>query len=111
VHAALVKAVVIASSDKAYGDTETLPYTEGHPLVGRHPYDVSKSCTDLLATAYHRTYGCPWPSPAAGTSTAAATSTGVALSLARFAPCCSASPPSCGAMARWCAIISTSRTP
>jgi CDP-glucose 4,6-dehydratase len=55
-HAKLVKAVVIASSDKAYGDTETLPYTEQHPLIGRHPYDVSKSCTDLLATAYHHTY-------------------------------------------------------
>lgn len=59
VHASLVKAVVIASSDKAYGDTEQLPYTEEHPLIGRHPYDVSKSCTDLLATAYHHTYRMP----------------------------------------------------
>src|SRR5205814_9718196 len=59
VHAGLVKSVVIASRDKAYGDTDKLPYTEEHPLVGRHPYDVSKSCTDLLATAYHTTYKTP----------------------------------------------------
>jgi CDP-glucose 4,6-dehydratase len=59
VHQGLVKAVVIASSDKAYGDTDRLPYTEDHPLVGRHPYDVSKSCTDLLAASYHHTYGLP----------------------------------------------------
>jgi CDP-glucose 4,6-dehydratase len=59
VHAGLVKAVVIASSDKAYGDTDNLPYTEQHALIGRHPYDVSKSCTDLLASAYFHTYGLP----------------------------------------------------
>lgn len=55
----LVKAVVIASSDKAYGDSDQLPYKETHPLVGKHPYDVSKSCSDLLASAYHHTYGLP----------------------------------------------------
>ncbi|HQT93682.1 MAG: sugar dehydratase [Acidobacteria bacterium 21-70-11] len=54
-----VKQVVIASSDKAYGDQESLPYTEGMPLQGRHPYDVSKSCADLLATAYATTYELP----------------------------------------------------
>ncbi|MBI4017843.1 MAG: GDP-mannose 4,6-dehydratase, partial [Candidatus Aenigmarchaeota archaeon] len=54
-----IKGIVVASSDKAYGDHETLPYTEEAPLIGRHPYDVSKSCTDLLAQAYHRTYGLP----------------------------------------------------
>src|SRR5213078_2632142 len=43
----LVKQIVLASSDKAYGDHEQLPYTEETPLVGRHPYDVSKSCADL----------------------------------------------------------------
>jgi CDP-glucose 4,6-dehydratase len=59
IHAGLVKAVVVASSDKAYGDHDTLPYTERHALIGRHPYDVSKSCTDLIATAYHHTYGLP----------------------------------------------------
>lgn len=55
----LVKAVVIASSDKAYGDSEILPYTENMPLAGRHPYDVSKSCTDLIATSYAVTYRVP----------------------------------------------------
>lgn len=59
IHRDLVRAVVIASSDKAYGESETLPYTEAHPLAGRHPYDVSKSCTDLLAATYAHTYGLP----------------------------------------------------
>lgn len=53
----LVKAVVVASSDKAYGDSDVLPYTEDMPLRGSHPYDVSKSCTDLLAHTYAHTYG------------------------------------------------------
>ncbi len=56
-HADLVKRVVVASSDKAYGDSDILPYTEDMPLKGRHPYDVSKSCTDLLAMTYAETYG------------------------------------------------------
>jgi len=55
----LVKAFVVASSDKAYGDSPILPYTEDMPLAGRHPYDVSKSCTDLLATCYGTTYDLP----------------------------------------------------
>ena len=55
----LVKRVVIASSDKAYGPHEHLPYTEEMPLQGRHPYEVSKSCADLIAQAYHHTYGLP----------------------------------------------------
>ena len=59
VHPDLVKRIVVASSDKAYGDTELLPYTEDMPPMGRHPYDVSKSCADLLARAYHETYGLP----------------------------------------------------
>jgi CDP-glucose 4,6-dehydratase len=59
VHRDLVKAVVVASSDKAYGDSDLLPYTEDMPLKGRHPYDVSKSCTDLLAHTYAHTYGLP----------------------------------------------------
>ncbi|NLB61444.1 MAG: NAD-dependent epimerase/dehydratase family protein, partial [Clostridiales bacterium] len=53
----LVKRIVVASSDKAYGDQKQLPYDESMPLQGKHPYDVSKSCTDLLAQAYHNTYG------------------------------------------------------
>ena len=54
-----VKRVIVASSDKAYGEHEVLPYTEGAPLKGSHPYDVSKSCADLLAFTYHNTYGLP----------------------------------------------------
>src|SRR6266487_2342761 len=54
-----VKQIVVASSDKAYGDQENLPYTEMTALQGRHPYDVSKSCSDLIATAYAETYGLP----------------------------------------------------
>jgi CDP-glucose 4,6-dehydratase len=54
-----VKAIVIASSDKAYGDQEQLPYSESAPLEGRHPYDVSKSCADLIAQTYGKTYGLP----------------------------------------------------
>jgi len=51
--------MVIASSDKAYGSHPTLPYTEDAPLLGSHPYDVSKSCADLLARAYAHTYNLP----------------------------------------------------
>ncbi len=58
-HPDLVKRVVVASSDKAYGDVPVLPYTEDMPVNGRHPYDVSKSCTDLLAMTYAHTYGLP----------------------------------------------------
>jgi len=56
---AIVKRVVVASSDKAYGDSDVLPYTEDMPPRGQHPYDVSKSCTDLLAHTYANTYGLP----------------------------------------------------
>jgi CDP-glucose 4,6-dehydratase len=55
----LVRAFVVASSDKAYGDSPVLPYTEDMPLNGRHPYDVSKSCTDLIAQTYAHTYALP----------------------------------------------------
>lgn len=54
-----VKEIVIASSDKAYGIADKLPYTEDMPLKGSHPYDVSKSCTDLLAQTYSYTYNMP----------------------------------------------------
>jgi CDP-glucose 4,6-dehydratase len=54
-----VKQIVLASSDKAYGDAPELPYTEETPLRGRHPYDVSKSCADLIAQSYFATYGLP----------------------------------------------------
>lgn len=51
--------VVIASSDKAYGEHTTLPYTEDAPLLARHPYDVSKACADLIALTYHHSYKLP----------------------------------------------------
>jgi len=54
-----VKRIVVASSDKAYGSSPVLPYTEEMPLAAKHPYDVSKSCTDLISQTYHRTYGLP----------------------------------------------------
>ncbi len=56
---AKVAQVLIASSDKAYGDTLDLPYRETLPLAGRYPYDVSKSCVDLISTMYAVTYGLP----------------------------------------------------
>ena len=54
-----VKKIVLASSDKAYGDQTVLPYKEETALEGRHPYDVSKSCADLISRAYFETYGLP----------------------------------------------------
>lgn len=54
-----VKQIVVASSDKAYGDCETLPYDESTPLQGTHPYDVSKSCADLISTSYAKSFGLP----------------------------------------------------
>jgi len=59
VHASLVKRIVVASTDKAYGTQASLPYTETTPLDARHSYDVSKSCADLIAQAYSHTYGLP----------------------------------------------------
>jgi len=55
-HRNTVERIIIASSDKAYGSADKLPYTEDMPLKGKYPYDVSKSCTDLLAQAYSYTY-------------------------------------------------------
>jgi len=54
-----VERIVIASSDKAYGEQKVLPYTEETPLQGQFPYDVSKSCADLIAQSYHQTFGLP----------------------------------------------------
>jgi len=54
-----VKKIVVASSDKAYGPQEILPYTEDTPLQGKFPYDVSKSCADLIAQSYFHTYQVP----------------------------------------------------
>ena len=55
----LVSRVVVASSDKAYGRHDRLPYREDFPLQGDHPYDVSKSCADLISLTYHNTYSTP----------------------------------------------------
>ena len=54
-----VKQVVVASSDKAYGDQEKLPYDENTPLQGQHPYDVSKSAADLIAHSYAISFETP----------------------------------------------------
>lgn len=54
-----VRQIVMASSDKAYGDQEILPYSEETPLQGQHPYDVSKSTADLIASAYAKSYDLP----------------------------------------------------
>jgi CDP-glucose 4,6-dehydratase len=58
-HRDLVQRIVVASSDKAYGAQARLPYTEEMPLAGTHPYEVSKSCADLIAQAYYETYRVP----------------------------------------------------
>ena len=58
-HGDLVESVVVASSDKAYGTQPELPYTEDMPLQGIYPYEVSKSCADLIAQSYAHTYGVP----------------------------------------------------
>lgn len=54
-----VKQIIVASSDKAYGDQLDLPYNENTPLQGQHPYDVSKSCADLIANMYAVSYDLP----------------------------------------------------
>jgi len=54
-----VKKIIIASSDKAYGEQINLPYNEDTPLQGSYPYDVSKSCADLIAYTYYHTYNLP----------------------------------------------------
>lgn len=59
VHSSLVRRLVVASSDKAYGRASELPYREDMPLRGTAPYEVSKSCTDLVTASYATTYGTP----------------------------------------------------
>jgi CDP-glucose 4,6-dehydratase len=58
-HSDVVKRVVVASSDKAYGPAEALPYDERMPPLGRFPYDVSKSCADLIAQSYFHSWALP----------------------------------------------------
>lgn len=59
VHRDRIKRVVVASSDKAYGNLAGEAYDESYPLNGDHPYDVSKSCSDLIASSYYKSYGLP----------------------------------------------------
>lgn len=54
-----ISRIIVASSDKAYGEQAELPYHEDAPLEGRFPYDCSKSCTDLIAKSYHLSFGLP----------------------------------------------------
>lgn len=54
-----INGIIVASSDKAYGIPEKLPYDENHKLHGVYPYDVSKSVKDLISQAYHKTFGLP----------------------------------------------------
>jgi len=54
-----IKRTVVASSDKAYGEHEKLPYKEDFSLNGLTPYEASKSCTDIIARTYAKTYGMP----------------------------------------------------
>lgn len=58
-HPELVRRVVVASSDKAYGASDVLPYAEDHPLGGIQPYEASKTCADIIARSYAVTYGLP----------------------------------------------------
>ncbi len=58
-HRPTLQQLIVASSDKAYGSMAGDAYDEAHPLQGRYPYDVSKSCADLLAQSYFHTYGLP----------------------------------------------------
>ena len=54
-----MRSVVVASTDKAYGESAKLPYTEEDRLAASHPYDVSKACADMLCSCYFHTYGLP----------------------------------------------------
>jgi CDP-glucose 4,6-dehydratase len=58
-HMDTVKQVLVASSDKVYGDSNILPYTENLPIQGSNPYDVSKACEDMLARSYYNSFGLP----------------------------------------------------
>ena len=54
-----IEGVIVASSDKAYGDQEKLPYSEDQPLLGIYPYDASKVCADILTRSYFKSFGLP----------------------------------------------------
>ena len=54
-----IERIVVASSDKAYGHHDELPYREDFALRARNPYDVSKACADMIARSYAATYELP----------------------------------------------------
>jgi len=54
-----IKGLIVASSDKCYGKLNKKQYVETDPLSGDHPYDTSKSATDLISTTYYKTYKIP----------------------------------------------------
>lgn len=58
-HIKTIESIVIASSDKAYGDVEKLPYKEDMPLKAIYPYDVSKACADMISVSYAKTFNMP----------------------------------------------------
>lgn len=58
-HCPSVSGIVVVSSDKAYGPCKNLPYKEEERLEGKAPYDVSKSCADLIAQMYAKVYNIP----------------------------------------------------
>ena len=58
-HVQSIESIVIASSDKAYGDVPILPYKEDMPLNAIYPYDVSKACADMISTSYAKTFNLP----------------------------------------------------
>ena len=58
-HPTVVSGIVVASSDKAYGASDTLPYREDMPLAGLEPYEVSKAAADLITQAYASSYALP----------------------------------------------------
>jgi len=51
--------MIVASSDKAYGEPIEVPIPESHPLLASHPYDASKACEEILAKTYYHSYGLP----------------------------------------------------
>lgn len=58
-HRAMVKRIIVVTSDKVYGEKENLPYREDDPLEGKNPYDASKRCADIIAQSYWHTYQLP----------------------------------------------------
>lgn len=54
-----VERVVHTSTSETYGTAQRIPIDEAHPLRGQSPYAASKIGADMMAEAYHRSYGLP----------------------------------------------------